>query len=489
MKSLSLPEKSLMKNLVIFSAIVFGVVSVYFFYIQKVYLSLIPLAVIPMYWIVTKPRILWYFLVFLTPLSLSFEETALGGVGLTVPTEPLLLVLLVLVAMQSCFSRIVPIQLWRHPIAIALVVYLLWICVAACASSMPIVSFKYLLARLWFVVPIFFMGVGVLVSGDLYTNCRNFIKLYVLAFLVVAVYTLAHHATYGFADKPAHWVMQPFVKDHTLLGAMYGLVIPVSIFLAFSSRSVKGSLFWVLGIAVFVVGLYFTYCRAALVGVVVIGGVYLADLLGCRLKHLMAMGVGVMLIGILAYPTLLQELERNRVDSSESFAENVSSIANISTDASNLERLNRWACAWEMGMERPLFGWGPGVYKFLYAPFQRSEMMTIISTNVGDVGNAHSEYLGALAESGWLGMMSVLALFGMITYRGLRLYEKMDKGDPGRNLILACTLGLITYFVHSFLNNFLDTDKVSVLVWGFSAILVAYDGRRLGWWLGKEEES
>jgi len=44
-----------------------------------------------------------------------------------------------------------------------------------------------------------------------------------------------------------------------------------------------------------------------------------------------------------------------------------------------------------------------------------------------------------------------------------------------RVLSLIITLGLVTYFVHGFLNNFLDTDKLSVPVWGFMAILVALD--------------
>jgi len=36
-------------------------------------------------------------------------------------------------------------------------------------------------------------------------------------------------------------------------------------------------------------------------------------------------------------------------------------------------------------------------------------------------------------------------------------------------------LGLSTYFIHGFLNNFLDTDKASVPVWGFMAMLVALE--------------
>jgi hypothetical protein len=40
---------------------------------------------------------------------------------------------------------------------------------------------------------------------------------------------------------------------------------------------------------------------------------------------------------------------------------------------------------------------------------------------------------------------------------------------------LSATLGLITYFVHGTLNNFLNTDKASVPFWGLVAIIVALD--------------
>ena len=40
---------------------------------------------------------------------------------------------------------------------------------------------------------------------------------------------------------------------------------------------------------------------------------------------------------------------------------------------------------------------------------------------------------------------------------------------------MVSLLGLITYFMHGFLNNFLDSDKASVPVWGLMAIIVALD--------------
>ena len=42
-------------------------------------------------------------------------------------------------------------------------------------------------------------------------------------------------------------------------------------------------------------------------------------------------------------------------------------------------------------------------------------------------------------------------------------------------LSLSVVIGLISYYLHGFLNNFLDSDKASVPVWGFIAILVALD--------------
>ena len=40
---------------------------------------------------------------------------------------------------------------------------------------------------------------------------------------------------------------------------------------------------------------------------------------------------------------------------------------------------------------------------------------------------------------------------------------------------MAALVGLVSYYLHGLLNNFLDTDKISVLFWGYTAMLVAMD--------------
>jgi hypothetical protein len=54
------------------------------------------------------------------------------------------------------------------------------------------------------------------------------------------------------------------------------------------------------------------------------------------------------------------------------------------------------------------------------------------------------------------------------------LYQRLEDKRL-RSLSLGVVIGLSTYVIHGFLNNFLDLDKASVPFWGFIAILVAIE--------------
>lgn len=179
-----------------------------------------------------------------------------------------------------------------------------------------------------------------------------------------------------------------------------------------------------------------------------------------------------------SWDAIQMELARNTSEhTTEEFGERLQSATNVTTDASNLERLNRWSCAIQMFEERPVFGFGPGTYAFEYARFQEPENTTIISTNFGDAGNAHSEYLGPLSEMGVFGLLSMLFIVSAIFYKGITLYLNWPDGQSSemRILVLAMVLALVTYFVHAFLNNYLDTDKAAVPIWGFCAAFIALE--------------
>jgi O-antigen ligase len=175
---------------------------------------------------------------------------------------------------------------------------------------------------------------------------------------------------------------------------------------------------------------------------------------------------------IFSWNQIILMLEANTERSSTDYREHLQSITNITTDASNVERINRWLCALRMFNERKLFGWGPGTYQFQYAPFQRFDERTIISTNFGEVGSSHSEYLGPLSEQGLPGMI-LFMLIGIMLFTKASRYILTTSNRSGKILAMGLVLGLSTYYVHGFLNFFLDTDNASVPFWGCIAALTA----------------
>jgi hypothetical protein len=71
-------------------------------------------------------------------------------------------------------------------------------------------------------------------------------------------------------------------------------------------------------------------------------------------------------------------------------------------------------------------------------------------------------------------MISVLIIVFVTIYTGIRVHLKAGSRHI-KIFSLAILIGLITYYIHGVLNNFLDTDKASALFWGYTAMLVAMD--------------
>ena len=227
-------------------------------------------------------------------------------------------------------------------------------------------------------------------------------------------------------------------------------------------------------LAVFSIALIFSYTRAAWLSLVLALVAYFLLMLRVKFRSILITFSIIASIIFINQIEIIMKLGKNRQDASQDFDKHIESISNISTDASNLERLNRWSAAFRMFQERPIFGWGPGTYSFQYAPFQHSQEKTIISTNTGNRGNAHSEYIGPLCESGVLGSLTFIAIIICTLFKGFRLYYTILNYEK-KNMVLVILLGFITYIIHGTLNNFLDSDKASVPFWGFIAMIVAID--------------
>lgn len=413
------------------------------------------------------------FTVFCTPLAITLKDIGLHDtLNLSLPTEPLMAGIMILFLFHQLLNGIIDKKVFSHPITICILFSLFWTTVTCFTSEMPVVSIKFLIARLWFICTAYF------ICSYIFKNQKNmfrFLWFYIIPLILVIFYTLLGQARHGFDEKSADWIMTPFYNDHTAYAAVIAMFIPVLIgFIFQKDYAFHLKIIIVSIIALCLIATVFSYTRAAWLSLAGAIAIFIFLLLRIKFRFLLFTALLGGLVFVLFQTQITLALQRNNTDSDGDLSKNIQSIGNIKTDPSNVERLNRWDCAFKMFKQRPIVGWGPGTYMFQYAPFQSPELKTVISTNAGTNGNSHSEYLGPLSEQGLLGCLSFIAVMLSVYFTGFRLcYTLTDR--KLKILVYSVLLGLTTYFVHGFLNNFLDTDKASVPFWGFIAIILSVD--------------
>lgn len=443
-----------------------------YFMLQDIYWTLlIPVVAFILYMYFYSMDKILLLTAFFTPLAINYVLPEFGW-GVSLPTEPLMAGVMALFIIKIFYSNNYDLKILKHPITIAILLSLAWMFITSLTSQIPIVSFKALTARLWFVIPFYF--VGILLFRKM-KNIHSFIWLYAISLVGVIFYTTYNHFLWGFSEKSGHWVMEPFYNDHTAYGAILAFFIPIFTGFSFSKTYSKTVRFFSTLVLLFlIIALILSFSRAAWVSLAFAIVVYIIIALKIKWKWIL-LSLGILIGMFLLFQNeIWEKLEKNKQGTSANFIEHVQSISNVTTDDSNLERLNRWASALRMFKDRPILGFGPGTYQFEYAPYQRYSEKTRISTNAGDKGNAHSEYIGPLSESGVLGMVWVICILVFVIRTGMRVYRRADSKEI-KMISLSVLLGLITYYFHGTMNDFLDTDKASVPFWGFIAILVALD--------------
>lgn len=439
------------------------------------------------YWFLFLPMALWFvyfitfsidksmlFITFITPLSVLVDVKQLG-ISFTLPTEPLLFGMMLLFYLKLLIESRYDTKALYHPISLSIVFYLLWMVFTSISSSMPLTSFKFFLSNLWFITCFYFIGMQLFRKKE---NIHLYLWLYLLPLTFVILWSIYNHAQEGFTKQASYWASEPFVINHGIYGAMIAFFIPmITVYLfrlpLFTKRPLM-SFVMLLLLVIFVAGIIFSYTRAAWLGVIAAAGFYLILRLRIPFWGLLG-GLAVLVATLLAFQTeITMRLMKNKTDSHDDLSKHVKSISNVRTDASNLERLNRWASGFRMLEERPWTGWGPGTYMFKYAPFQKPNEKTMISTNAADVGGIHSEYMNPLVEMGIPGFIIFLTILGFAISKAMWLYYTLTD-QYLKQTVLLVLLGLITYLTHGFLNDYLDIDKTALLFWSFLAIITAID--------------
>ena len=275
------------------------------------YFSLLPLAIAVVYFSFYKTKELLFFVILTTPFSLNLEQLS-GGIGFYLPTEPILFGLVIILSLQLLLRGDYDKKILKHPISIAIIFYLVWLLITMLTSSRIIISLKFLVSTLWFVIPLFFYMISVFKKKQ---NMYTVLWLYLGSLAVVVLITLIRHYSWGFDEKSAHWIMSPFYKDHTSYGALVAFYIPITIGLLLKKDNTALVQYVLLLIfTILFVGLIYSYTRAAWLSLVAALGVLLLFHFRIKFKYIAFLGLIVGFVGFQNYTDISIALNKNKTD-------------------------------------------------------------------------------------------------------------------------------------------------------------------------------
>jgi putative inorganic carbon (hco3(-)) transporter len=173
-------------------------------YNDFLYALLAPLVLVVLWAAFFKLEYLILFVVMFTPISLSLEALDIGGIGMYLPTEPLLAGILVLFFFKVISGKSIDVKVFKHPLSYAIYAYLIWMALTCITSEYPLVSVKFLITRLWFIVAMYF------IAAHMFRDAKKinwYLLFYLFPLFLVITYTVVRHAQHGFDKDSSHWVM------------------------------------------------------------------------------------------------------------------------------------------------------------------------------------------------------------------------------------------------------------------------------------------
>lgn len=425
-----------------------------------------------------EPEAFWWATVALAPLAVPFRIGA-GGAEVTVPLEPML----ALSGLSLLRARPAPPRGWapllRHPVVLAAAASVAWMAVASAAAPLPVVGAKATAVRALYAGVLLGGGLAFLRTGD---DVRRLVLVSTAAAALPALWAFLVHASSGFSRRDAFASAQPFFANRLdLVAVLTAWGVVGAALLAARGRgglAPRPALALKALLAFFAAVLAALYARSAVAGAA--AALLATPLLSGRarprtavaalLAGLGAVVLGVSLVASARAARALPEPPRGPL----SPAADALLGLDLLRDVSVLERLNRWNAGLRMAAERPVTGFGPNGFERAYGPYQNVFETTRDSSFRGDRGDAHSEYLSALAEQGVPGLALLLALLTAPVAASVRAARSAAAPEP-RALAAALGAALVAFAAMNVANSFLDLDKVAPAFWLLAAASVALD--------------
>ena len=245
---------------------------------------------------------------------------------------------------------------------------------------------------------------------------------------------------------------------HGNAGSFLNLVIPAIAGMAMLTKNRWGRWAWVVLLAACYVGVVLNVTRAGLLISAVLAPVVLGTVYWGVLRHHLWSAIGLsaaalVLIGVLVWtgrsPAVKRLGDRSRTLWTPYY-----------------DRTLTYKTAWNLGKERPVFGWGPGSYRLLV---QTSAIRGNYFAPAYVPGNSFSvlshveeDYLQTLVEWGWVG----LGVWGLVPLGGMAslVIGWWRRGARPAWPYVLIGAGIVSVYVHALIDCPLQNSAIQVYV-------------------------
>ncbi len=431
-----------------------------------------PAAFLLAYQLIVNYRVVFFLLLIATPLSIEFYTES--GFSTTLPTEPLMILLMFTFIFYVLLKKeTVAKAFLTHPITIILFIHYIWIVVTTIFSEDIFISLKWLLAKTWYLVSFYFIA-SIIIKN--LTDFKRAFWCFFVPTLGLVIFTLINHMHYQFRFSEVNKTMVPFFRNHVNYAVYLALVLPF-IFIAakwYEKYSWQRMLLN-LSKAIFLIAIYFSYTRSAWLSVTValIAWIFIQ-------RRRLIYGVVAGVLGVIIF--CIYMLHNNKyLDYAPEFtktiyhgefSEHMAATATLE-DVSSAERIYRWVAAIHMIEDKPVMGFGPGQFYDNYKNYTVNKFVTYISRN-DEKSTVHNYYLQVTVEQGFIGIVIWFVLIITVLLYGQRLYI-FAQDHQDKNFVMALTLSFITILVNIALSDLIEADKIGTSFFMIIALLVNMD--------------
>ena len=410
----------------------------------------------------------YWVLLFTLPLSVHvyIDNQTLS---ITLPSQPIMwLFLLLSIFLFASNPASVPKWWLFNPVVLIVLLQFIWLIVASAYSKVPLLSFKFLLSKTWFLASFFLLPLWI------FKKKEDFKKGFLLMLIPIAftmLIIMIRHASVDFRFKDIELAVGKVYYNHVEYSSVISMFFPL-VYLAFSMTKGKMKKILFLLLLFFIVATFFAFARAAFVAIA------FAFIVGWFIKKKWVNILMPGIYGLLALTVVYLAQEKRflelRPEYQKTYMRTQFADHMLATfkgrDVSSMERLYRWIAAIRMSEESPLTGFGPHAFYHYYKQYALADFATYSSENP-EKSTTHNYLLHQLAEQGYPAMLLYALIYIVAFAMAQRTYHRFED-----IFYKKCTLGLAMVLTAGFINNFfselIETPKVGALFYLSLSLLI-----------------